>query len=108
MCSRCKPSGIRETEILRYHKPLFRLRRNPDNLIRSARQALAEHRVDIVTGVAAFARHSRRDVLVQLDFHLKRGTSSAGKSSSAEAAANAMAAFKSSMVSDGMPAQISD
>src|SRR5262245_57728802 len=48
-----------------------------------------------------------RQILVQLELHGRRGTSGVGISSAADAAANAMAARTSSIVSVGKSASIS-
>jgi len=53
---------------------------------------LVLQRMSVVTEVFQQDRKAKRKVLVQLDLHRTCGTAGTGKSSSAEAAANAMAA----------------
>jgi len=67
------------------------LRRFPNLAVRMSHELLLMHGMNVVTELLQHSRKPERKVLVQLNLHRMCGTSGTGKSSSAEAAANAMA-----------------
>jgi hypothetical protein len=83
---------IREVHVLCDQESRPFLRRVPNHYIRAARKALLMHGIYVVAERHHSGCEPKRKIFVQLDFHRMCGTSGTGRSSSAEAAANAMAA----------------
>src|ERR1700761_180527 len=101
MRSGSESSQIGEIQVLSYQKSLFALRNGPDLGVTLSRETFFCRRVDFVTEVSQCNRQTEREILVQLDLHRTWGVSGTGKSSSADAAANAMAARTSFAFSVG-------
>lgn len=93
VCAGCKATKIRKIKILRDKKPLRCLRALPDNLIASPPQTFIQHRINIMAERLKIVAQRGGHVLIQFDSHATRGVSGVGRSSSAEAAAKAMAAL---------------
>src|SRR5580698_10561789 len=89
---RCEFPGIREIHILRDEKSVFGLRGRPYLAIRLAGEPLFDRRLDVVTKFHQNLDDASRYVLVQLNFHRTCGVDGTGGSSSADAAAKAIAA----------------
>jgi hypothetical protein len=92
------PAHIREVEVLRDEETLRGLRRAPDIRIRLALEALLANRVDVVTECAQSCDETLRQILVEVDPQRLTGVSTSGRSSWAEASANAIAARTSSQI----------
>ena len=107
MCPGCEFSGIGKSQVLRDEEPCFRLSRAPNFSIGPTVQSFLKRGVNIAAKVFQERYESGREVLIQLNFHRTRGTSGTGRSSSADVAANAMAALTSSGFNVGYPARIS-
>ena len=87
-----KSPRIREIQVLGDQKSRFLLRGFPNLAVSMADQPLIAKRMNVVTVAFQHGSKLERKILVQLNLHRMRGTAGTGKSSSAEAAANAMAA----------------
>jgi hypothetical protein len=92
MSSGGEPPQISKIQVLSDEKSLFALRDIPDLGVALSRQTFFHCCVDSMTEVSQRNRQTEREILVQLDLHRTWGVSGTGKSSSAEAAANAIAA----------------
>jgi hypothetical protein len=68
------------------------LRRFPNIHVRTANELLIVHGMNVMTDISQHGCEPDREVLAQLDLHRMCGIAGTGKSSSAEAAANAIAA----------------
>jgi len=83
---------IREVQVLSDQKSRLFLRRLPNLAIRMTSSLLVMNCMNVMCEFFKEARKPKRKILVKLDLHRMFGLSKTGKSSSAEAAANAMAA----------------
>jgi len=92
MRPRSESAKIREIHILSNQKSRIPLYRFPDLRILMAEERLRVQSVDIVAHGLQNPRETQGQIFVELDLHRMRGTAGAGRSSSAEAAAKAMAA----------------
>lgn len=101
MCPGREFPGIREIHILRDEKSSFESCRGPYLSIGLARESLVARRLDIVTELLQNRNDAGRHILVQLNFHRTCGVAGTGRSSSADAAAKAIAAWTSAGWSDG-------
>jgi len=106
MRSGSKLSQVGEVEILRNQKPLIPLSSVPEFAIATAAQFFLRNRVNIVAQSSQSCCEACRKVLVELDFHRTCGVAGTGRSSPAEAAANAMAACTSSGLRAGKSARM--
>src|SRR5271154_312186 len=95
MCPRREFPGIRKVHILRDQKSALGLRRRPYLAIWLASEPFFSRRLNIVAKFYQDWDDASRDVLVQLDFHRTCGVDGTGRSSSADAAAKAIAAWMS-------------
>jgi hypothetical protein len=85
-------TDIGEIQVLRDQESGLRLRRFPYLSIATTCETFAGGCVYAVSEVFERGRRVQRKILVQFDLHRKSGTVGVGKSSSAEAAAKAIAA----------------
>ena len=85
-------SRVREIQVLSNQESRFVLRGFPNLAIRVPNQPLVLDRLNIVAKLFQEVRKPEGKILIQLDLPRICGTSGTGKSSSAEAAAKAMAA----------------
>lgn len=92
MRSRHEPPCVGEIQILRNQKAFFSLRRFPYFGVAAPDKAFLVHRLDIMSKRLQLGRNFDGQVFVKLDVHRICGSVGEGKSSSADAAANAMAA----------------
>lgn len=84
--------GVRKVEVLGDQESFFSLRGTPDVRVRTSNQFFVKDGMDVMTQVIQRDAENTRKILIQLEVHRMRGVSGVGKSSSAEAAANAIAA----------------
>src|SRR5215468_7968992 len=98
---------VREIQVLGDQESGFLLRCFPNLSVLMADEPLFMYGMNVVTEAFQLGCKPEGEILVQLDFHRMCGTSGTGKSSSAEAAANAMAACTSSAFRLGKSARIS-
>src|SRR5579863_2237292 len=99
--------AVREVQILRDQRAPLSLRGAPKIRIGAAQELLSLHGVNVVPDVIQTGCNLQRQVLVQLCFHRMSGAAGTGRSSSADAAANAIAARRSSAFRVGKSARIS-
>ena len=92
MSSRGELPGIREVEILSDQESSLGLGRAPDLLIVASSEAFIEHGVRVMPQAPEVGGKGERKVFVELDLQRTAGTPRVGRSSKAEAAANAMMA----------------
>src|SRR5215469_14690021 len=107
MRSLSESAKVREIHILRDQKSRIALSRFPNLRILPTKERFRVQCVDVVAQGFQNAREAQREVFVELDLHRMRGTAGAGRSSSAEGAANAMAACISSAFRLGKAARMS-
>jgi len=107
VCSRGEAAEIREIQILRDKKPSSRLGGFPDLSIVPPRQAFLRDGIGFVFQLSEGSSQPCRQVLVQFDLHEMFGMLGTGRSSSADAAANAITARTSPSVRVGKSARIS-
>ena len=101
MCPRREFPGVREIHILRDEKSFFRLRRRPNFTVWFTGETFFARRLDTMTELLQNWNDVSRDVLVQLNLHRTCGVAGMGRSSSADAAANAIAAWTSAACREG-------
>ena len=106
VCSRSKVAYIRKIEVLSDQKSGFGLCGCPDRPIIFTFQTFVDGSVNVMAEVLKKFCHNFGEVFVQLDFHRTSGIAGIGKSSSAEAAAKAIAARISSGVRLGKAASM--
>src|SRR5208282_963590 len=107
VCSGSEFSKVGEIQILRDQESRIPLRRVPNLAVAPTSQVLFANCVDIVLETRQDYGQTRGKVLVEFDFHQKWGVAGTGRSSSAEAAANAIAARTCSAFRAGKSARIS-
>ena len=83
---------IRKIQVLCYQKTFFALCRFPNLLIGTPGEPFLRCRMNIMPECFQLERDLQREVFVELDSHRIWGTGGTGRSSSADAAANAIAA----------------
>ena len=83
---------VREVQVLCDQKTFFALSHFPDRAVRAPRQSFLPDSLNVVPQRCQHGRSLQREVFVELDFHRICGAGGTGKSSSADAAANAIAA----------------
>src|SRR5580692_3164621 len=96
MRSRSESSKIREVQVLGNQESLVLLRRFPNLPVTLAAQVFFGDCVNVVAEIYQDCGQMHGKVFVELDLHRMCGVAGTGKSSSAEAAAKAMAACTSS------------
>jgi hypothetical protein len=101
MRSRFEFSSVREIHILRDEKSFFGLRRILYFSVGLAGEAFFTRRLDILTELLQNWSDAGGQILVQLNFHRTCGVAGAGSSSSADAAAKAIAAWISAGCREG-------
>src|SRR2546428_4054315 len=101
------PPHVRKIEILGNQKALGGLRRGPQMRVDATGQMFRANCIDVVTKGREDWDETVRQIFVEFDLHRLIGVSTSGRSSWAEAAANAMAARTSSSESVGKSASIS-
>ena len=92
MRSRSESADIGKIQVLGEQESGLGLRGAPYVQISASGQAFTAGGVYVVPKILQRRRKLQRQILVQLDFHRKSGTAGVGRSSSAEAAAKAIAA----------------
>src|SRR5258708_1919150 len=92
MRSRSEPANIRKVQVLGNQESRFLLSRLPNFAITFPTQVLFGNSVNIVAEIRQDCGEMHRKVFVELDSHRMCGVAGTGKSSSAEAAAKAIAA----------------
>jgi len=92
MRTRREATQVREIQVLRNQKPGFLLCGFPNIIVRMADKMLIVNGMYIVTEAFQSNCKAEGEILVQLDSHRMCGNSGTGRSSSADAAANAIAA----------------
>lgn len=102
-----EPPHIREIQILRDEEPALSLRSLPNSIIHVPLETLFVDGMHVMPQTVQLMGESGRQVLVQLDLQWKAGTARRGRSSAAEAAANAMMALTLSSLKDGKSSRIS-
>ena len=90
--SRREPPQVGEIQVLSNQESRFLLRCFPNLRVSMAQKEFTMKRMNVVSKVLEEGCQPIRKILVQLDLHRMCGTAGTGKSSSAEAAANEMAA----------------
>jgi hypothetical protein len=107
MSSRSESSKIREVQVLGNQESLVLLRRFPNLAVTLATQVFFGDSVNVVAEICQACGQMRRKIFVELDPHRMCGVAGTGRSSSAEAAAKAIAACTSSIFRAGNAARIS-
>jgi hypothetical protein len=107
MCPRGKSSEIGEIQVLRDQEARISLRSIPNLKVASASEILFSNSVNVVVETRQDSGQTNRKVLVEFDPHRTCGVEGTGRSSSAEAAAKAIAACTSSVFRAGKSARIS-
>src|SRR6266496_6247748 len=102
-----KSSKVGKVQVLCDQESHISLRRFPHFAVAPATQILFSNGVNIVVETQQDYGQTRKKVLVEFDPHQKCGVAGTGISSSAEAAANAIAARTCSALRDGKSARIS-
>jgi len=105
--SRSESAHVGKIQILGDQESLILLRGIPDFAVALATQVLFGNGVNIVAEIRQDRGEMRRKIFVELDPHRMCGVAGTGRSSSAEAAAKAIAASTSSVFRAGKPARIS-
>ena len=90
--SRLELPQVCEIQILRDKQALFLLAPNPYLLILSPNQAFVPDRMHVVPVRGEDLHHRHWNILVEFDFHPATGSTCVGRSSFADAAANATTA----------------
>ena len=107
MSPRSEAADVREIRILRDEKTPGSLRRLPDTRVILAGQSLLVYRIRLMAKLRENADKPDWQVLIQLDLHGMLGMLGTGRSSSAEAAAKAITARRSSSFRVGKSSMIS-
>jgi len=105
--SRREAANIREIEILCDQETLRSLRHFPDACVILSAQSFLGNRVHLVPQLRQNLNQPDRKMFIQFDLHGIFGMLGTGRSSSAEAAAKAIAARTSSSLSVGKSSMIS-
>src|SRR5438876_1662 len=92
---------VSEVQVLRDQNPSVANRRSENGLIISSGKRFRRHRMNVVFLRGKQSKQLIGQILVELDFHAMAGSSGSGKSSCADAAANAMTALTCSSLSVG-------
>src|SRR5260370_10888522 len=92
MTPRCEYSDVRKIHILRHQETLLRLRRMPDVTVKFAGKPFFDRRLNVVADLIQNRNEAGCQVFVPLNFHRTCGVAGTGRSSSADAAAKAIAA----------------
>src|ERR1039457_977564 len=107
MCARREATAVRDIQVLCDESAAFSLGLCPKLGIIATRQIFLLDGVNIVSQFLQTSCDAQREVLIELGFHWTLGTAGVGRSSSAVAAANAIAAQTSSALRLGKSARMS-